>query len=474
MDRFRLTTLLRTAASAGALALLAHQHAIGGHIYWTDRRTGQVSIRRMGLDGSAPTTVPALLSVSGDPRGIAVDVSRGKFYFGNTSVIVEANLDGTGAVNRITGQSAVRDMKIHRPGDQLYWCDQTGGAPGAGAGAGTIRKAALATFAVDSVDWKLAPDSYYMDIFTPTEIGRPAKIFWGNSGSSIFTTLLDAMTDDGATYASGLNVRGIAIDDSARMAYWCERDSKAIYRAPIDINGTLGSLIANPSAKELVISGLDAPHGIALDVRARRVYWVDSGSNSGTGAGDGGVSRCWMDPPFGGREILIGTANAAAPPRTAFQGQPWDLDLDLRTSTWAQWLARYFAFDAPAATTAPAANSDADSLTNLQEYAFGTHPGRADTAAVTVALQPAAPPGAVYLAITFPRRKNAADVLTYPQYSTDLQTWIDDVETDPPAPHFLLVQQSPLVADEDMETVTFRTAEAFPPGFRAFVRVKVR
>jgi hypothetical protein len=436
-----------------------------GDVYWTDRRSGQMGVRRMGLDGAAPTTTPALLAVSGDPRGIAIDVAAGKLYFANGTSILQANLNGTGSTVIVSGQSGLRDLRLERSNDHLYWCDETGIAPG-GGNTGAIRRTSLQTFVVDAVEWKVAPGAYYMDIFEhPTQ----AKIFWGNITNSYFTTALTGgSTNDGAWLSTGSGVRGICVDDAARMVYWCERDAKAVFRAPMLPNASVPDL----TAKVTLFSGLDTPHGLALDVKARRIYWTDTGTNSGTGAGDSGISRGWMDPPFGGREILLAATNAAAPPRNVFASQAWDLDLDLRTPTFAGWQARYFLTADSSAVKSYSADPDGDGRSNLLEFAHGTNPRMTEPPAVTVIVQSVAEGGRIVL--TYPRRKNMSGAQIYPQLSTDLVTWLDDVDGDPPVPYFEEVSVSPLPGDDDMETVTVTSSISLASSQRLFVRTKVK
>ena len=86
--------------------------SLAGSVYWTDRATGAKAVRRMGLNGAAPTTTVPLISLaaSADPRGIALDATAGKFYFGSNTQILQANLDGTGSVAKVAGLRAVRDV----------------------------------------------------------------------------------------------------------------------------------------------------------------------------------------------------------------------------------------------------------------------------------------------------------------------------------------------------------------------------
>lgn len=403
--------------------LLPGLPCLAGHIYWTDRTSGARKVRRMTLNGGSPTTTTPLISLgSADCRGIAVNVATNKIYYGIGTGIAEANLNGTGAVTRIANLSAVRDLKWHPgppDGGFLYWCDQTGGTPPNVSGSGTIRKASAANWAVDTADWKMAPDAYYMDIDTAAPTPR---IYWGDSNNTMASTLLapTAITSDGSMGISAANIRGIAVDDAQSMVYWTERDAKAIYRCPLAANRTQLDL----AARTTLYTNLDTPHGIEIDVVARKIYWVDSGTNSGVGQGDSGVSRGDMDAPYGAQEVLIGVANASYPPQTALVQQPWDLDLDLRSADYAAWVARFFPNSATTAQKASTADPDADGLNNSLEYATCTNPLRPNAAPVEVERLPSGT-----LRIRYRQIGNNADLTLVPQVSTDLIQWHTNLTT---------------------------------------------
>lgn len=409
------------------LASLGLECACAGHVYWTDRRSGQTAIRRMGFDGSAPTTGTPLLPVSGDPRGMAVDAAGSRFFFGNGTQIWRAQLDGTGGAAAVTAQSALRDVLFRRDLNALLWGDET---------AGMVRRADAASFALSGApDWpKPATGAYYVEV--AAKFGR---VIWGDSNSTIYAVPLEGSTASTPLKTGLQGLRGIAFDPLTSHLYWCERDAKAVKRAPLTETAGVLSL----GAAQVVYGGLDTPHGLALDVLARKLYWTDTGTNSGTGAGDSGVSRGDMDPPFGPQEILIGAANASEPPATVFATQAWDVDLDRMATTYAAWVARFFPRNAPAAQTALDADPDQDSHTNLQEYVLGANPLRLETGS----LVKAAWTDQHGVTVMYRRRRNVTDAEHRVEISADLLSWFT------PLAQVTEVSVTPVPEDESVEDV---------------------
>jgi hypothetical protein len=94
------------------------------------------------------------------------------------------------------------------------------------------------------------------------------------------------------------------------------------------------------------------------------------------------------------------------------------------------------------ANSAPTQNKDSDTLTNLEEYAFGTDPNVSDSTALQLTGSSVAKRGSPIVTVgtngttvdpnaVFCRRKDAASVgLTYTvQFSADLTTWSTSTAT---------------------------------------------
>lgn len=94
-------------------------------------------------------------------------------------------------------------------------------------------------------------------------------------------------------------------------------------------------------------------------------------------------------------------------------------------SPWQTWLNLHFTApeQAQPAVAGDTADPDADGRSNLLEYALGTTPRSADTAATLVVRAPAG-----FLALDYP--VPAADLTYTPETSTDLVTWVTTGITD--------------------------------------------
>ncbi len=436
------------------LLLLTIGTVDAGAVYWTDRASGAKAIRRMGMNGSSPTTTTPLLALAtgADPRGIAVDTSAGKLYYGSLTQIIQANLDGTGSSVKISGRTAVRDLKLDRPTNYLYWADQTGG---------NIQRALTSDFIINASYAKLATDVYYLDLYrVPGNTSNPL-ILWGDSNTSIWITGVDvSWITPNFSWGPGSSVRGVCVDSENQMLYWNEKDAKMVRRAKLKINGEVDS-----TTIQNLYTGLNAPHGLVLDLPARKLYWVDSGTNGTTGFGRSGVNRGDLDGA-GAAEALIGPSSTL----NAFAGQPWDLDLDPRTLTYDEWKARYFRIDAPLSQTGPGMDPDGDGMKNFAEYAQGTPPlvagANPQLRALSISVS-----GTNYPAIQFSRRIGVTDVNYFVQVSTSLGAWQDNVHTPSAGVTPITVETSITPLDDGMELVTTRSNTPYFSQARQFLQV---
>ena len=87
--------------------------------YWTEK------IYRTGLGGSP---VETLVNEAGASEVIALDLSRGKMYWGGWrgEEIRRANLDGSQIETIVTGVEAAQDLAVDEAGGKLYWASRAG------------------------------------------------------------------------------------------------------------------------------------------------------------------------------------------------------------------------------------------------------------------------------------------------------------------------------------------------------------
>lgn len=426
------------------LFLASTAHA--GGIYWTNRAAAR--IERSLYDGTGRTTV--LASAGTNMRGIALDLTNNRLYCADNGadVLYRISLDGTGRANLLTtGPSSFpADVEINLAGGHLYYCDQ--------------QKAHIRRINLDGsgTPVTIITDTTYTPYYLDLDLVN-GKIYWGDfqgsptSSGNVFRMNLDG-TGRETVVSGNLQSRGVELDLTGGMLYWVNRNGGKIMRCP------LIALPVNAStspAVQTIYSGLDTPHGVTLDVKAGKVYWVDTGSNGYPNTtGDMAVSRGNMDGSTP-QEILVNLGT-----------DPWDIELDPRVASYAEWVARYFVRN-PGATSLASADPDNDGILNIVECAFGLHPLRSDVSGlpVVIALNEG---GETYPAIRFTRRTGVARLTVLPQHSSDMQFWWDETSPTGGIPRLTVVSAIP--QSENMEIVTARSIWSLRQMPRQFLRVR--
>jgi hypothetical protein len=403
----------------------------------------------MSFQGSNVQTIVlsgALTSPGSNIRGIAVDNASNRIFWADngTDRLLRANLDGSDSVVLYTvpgGNSFPADVRLD-PGNQFfYWCDQL---------RNRIQRSTFDGASVVDVITNAAPSGpYFMDLDVPA-----GKIYWGDfNGGSIFRANLDGSSRE--TLLTGNNMtRGVRLDPRERMLYWINRDDKKVHRCPLSAfeGGTIS--ITNPAVQTLY-TNLDTPHGLALDIPARKLYWADTGTNPGNGEGGQAVSR----GDFDGSTPLEVLATGS---------EPWDVDLDLRCTNYTEWVQRCFRRNAPAEQTAPDADPDGDGIPNAVEYALDLSPMHADRSELPTGFATVGPlTQGDYHAINYRRRVGARDLLYDVQVSTNLTNWLSS------ATNSLTVEVQVTPYGDGVDSVTARTLYTVSGYTNHFMRVRV-
>jgi hypothetical protein len=280
------------------------------------------------------------------------------------------------------------------------------------------------------------------------------KIYWGDfDGGSIYRANLDG--SDRETLLIGINkTRGVRIDPGCGMLFWVNRDDGKIQRGPLSafVSGTIP--VTHPAVQALY-SDLDTPHGLVLDVAARKIYWADTGTNAGHGGGAHAVNRGDFDGSTPSEVLAIGV-------------EPWDVDLDLRCGSYAEWRTRFFRRDALAVQSDPNSDPDGDGLPNALEYAYGCPPLQADPTQSPEGFlwrDPAS--GSRFPALKFRRQNSATDLTYHVQVSTDLKDW----EGDPASTHTIQIEA--VSAGDGIVQVTVRSRQILSRDTAQFMKLTV-
>lgn len=130
----------------------------------------------------------------------------------------------------------------------------------------------------------------------------------------------------------------LAISETAKKLYWCDREGLRILRSDFD-GGNVETLVRNGDFN-IVEHRQDYLRwcvGIALDEASGYIYWTQKGSPKG---GQGKILRCPIDKPIsqGGAEF---DPNSREDIELLFDGlpEPIDLSLDLKGG-WIYWTDR--------------------------------------------------------------------------------------------------------------------------------------
>ncbi len=432
---------------ASAVLFLAHAViAQAGGIYWSNRGAGL--LERAGYDGSGRTTV--LSNAGSNVRGLALDLTNNLIYYADngTDKLYKLNLNGTNRTDlfALTPVPAFpADLRLNLASGHLYFCDQ--------------QNAQIRRINLDGTNpLTLVTDATYQPYYLELDL-TAGKIYWGDfDGLTANTGNVFRMNLDGSgreTVVSGnLETRAVCVDTTGQMLYWVNRNAGKIMRCPLS---ALPVNAATSPAVQTLYQNLDTPHGMTLDIPAGKVYWVDTGTNGFPNTvGDQGVSRGDMDGS-GPQEVLASLGT-----------EPWDIEVDPRCATYAEWKARYFIKN-PGTIADPGSDPDNDGIPNVVECALGLRPGRESLAGLPV-ITTYTDSGETYPAIRFTRRTGMTGLSVLPQHSADLTFWWDENSPTDGIPRLTQVSASPL--PENMELVTVRSIFSLRQEPRQYLRVK--
>lgn len=390
----------RSILACALLATVSSLHA--GGVFWSDRGTGQ--LKRMAFDGSGLQTIilsGEVTAAGTNVRGIALDLANDRIFWADNGDdrIQRANFDGSASVilHTIAGSPFPADVHLDPVAGLLFWCDQARGHIEHSTFNGTS-----VTIAVSNA----APTGpYFMELDKSN-----GKIYWGDfSGGAIYRSDLDGSARE--TLLTGNNdARGVRVDSAGGMLYWINRNDKKVHRVPLSALGG-GAIPLTYPAVETLYDNLDTPHGLTIDIPARKLYWADTGTNAGEGQGGSAVSRGDIDGSTPMEVLAAGS-------------QPWDVELDRRCRTYEEWRRRCFRIDADPSQTSPEANPEADRFNNALEYFHDLAPMHEDGGGMPeILLVSLTFPGPIYPAIRYQRRIGTSDLTSWVEVSTNLVDW---------------------------------------------------
>ena len=429
-----------------ALLALPSVQASAGGVYWTDRGASQ--LKRMSFDGSSLQVITlsgTVTSPGSNIRGLAVDGSSNRLFWADNGLdrLLRSNFDGSGSSILYTiagGNSFPADVRLDLGNGLFYWCDQT---------RNVIQRSTLdGSNVVNVITNAAATGPYFMDLDVPL-----GKIYWGDfGGGAIYRANLDGSARE-TLLTGNNNTRGVRLDPREQMLYWINRDDSKVHRCPLSAFSG-GTIPLTHPAVQTLYTNLDTPHGLALDIPARKLYWADTGTNPGSGQG--------------GQAVCRGDFDGSTPLEVLATGvEPWDVDLDLRCANYAEWTRRCFRRDAAPADTLPDADPDGDGIPNAVEYAFDLAPMHPERSQVPSGFIAAGPTQADYHALNYRRRLGSSDLRYDVEVSTNLTEWMGNT----PVAKTVEIQVIPL--GDGMESTAARTLYSVSGMNGHFMRVRV-
>lgn len=395
-----LTWRLGVFLAAAILAPVSLAHA--ARVYYVNQpENGLGSINAVKPDGTGHTNLHTTAVVT-DLRGIAVDPAGARLFYAHAdsdadpvspartqvSIRTLPAAGGTPAVlASLPDGTFIGDVEWDAVNGRVYFA-QTGDDQ--------LRRMNPDGSGLTTVLTTTGPGPYFFGLDLLANLA-----YWGIGTSPGDTntaysrgSLITGLVDPDFTLVTPSRTRDITIDNTGPepRLYWCDRQ-----------NGTVYNRLVSGGIVSVSRAGLNAPHGLVLDLEAGKGYVADTGKR-----GSGSQPSAHRAVRFN----LDGTGEIEFLSPIDSLAEPFDIAIDVTSASYDDWKTRFFALTST--SSAPADDPDNDGLSNVAEYAFFTHPERADAYRAAVA--------AVGRGFTFARRLRS-DLTYRVEVSTDLQTW---------------------------------------------------
>ncbi|MCA9753616.1 MAG: hypothetical protein KC591_15585, partial [Gemmatimonadetes bacterium] len=277
-----------------------------GHVYYTGQTSSHV-IGRMNLDGS---DVQVLMTGFADVRDLVLDLEAGKIYWSETGAdqILRANLDGTD-VETVIPVFSPGGLAFDPVARRLYWTerhpedlwvlsmDVDGSIPTTHVAIATAELTGGLTIDVASRVLYVSAGSLYSfpgSIIAHVELDTGATGYFLTSeagvvdvevsGDHLYWTIYGTDPTFGGLYRSDLDganvtelaalqyLRGLAVPTTRAVAqrslYWTSLATGEIRRTSLD-----------GLASTALVSGLQSPPAVEVDLSGGKIYWTDFGTD---------------------------------------------------------------------------------------------------------------------------------------------------------------------------------------------------
>ncbi|PYQ09949.1 MAG: hypothetical protein DMF83_01635 [Acidobacteria bacterium] len=224
-----------------------------GKMYWS-QGAFPWSVRRANLDGS---NIEDVVQTATPPVGLTLDTAAGKMYWTVNSLptkIQRANLDGSSLEDVVTAGLTAPDRLGLNAGDgKLYWSDSNGRkierADRNGAHREEIVSAVIRTPGPITVD------------------RAESRIYWADVGK-VYRASLDGSKVEAVVATGSAFAGAVALDPVEGKLYWS-------ILSDVFPGGVIRRGNRDGSDPETVVSIGSGTVGMALDLAARKIYWVE-------------------------------------------------------------------------------------------------------------------------------------------------------------------------------------------------------
>jgi hypothetical protein len=422
----------------GLAALLMPLPLSAGRLYYVNQPENQAGkVQAAALDGGGHTTI-LTASVVTDLRGLAVDPVTDTFFLAWSEQDASLNRLNV-SLRRYPAAGGEGTVMASFPDNTFLGDVEWEG------GSGWV----YFSRTLDHGLWKIRPDGSQASLVLTHTTAQDGPYFlgldpdggfayWGvltnpgDTGTAYSRGQLDGTPDAAFSLVTPSRTRDIAVDAGwpGTRLFWNDRQNGATYWRAV-AGGAVGT----------ARTGMNAPHGLALDLEAGKAYVADTGKRgSGSQPSAHRVVRFNIDGS--------GTMEFLSPSDVV--AEPWDLAIDLTSVSYADWRTRFFAVTSVAG--GPDDDADGDGSANFAEYAFFTNPLVRDAYRSTV--QPM--PGGIRYA-----RRRTSDVTLRVEVSSDLANWHWNGD----GSGTVWTVETPVPRDDDSEWVT---SQATSPVIRWF------
>ena len=231
-------------------------------IYWTneaDNKSGAGAIQVGNQCGIAPAI--SLFTGESAPCSLTIYAAANKIYWGSSTGVRVANLDGSGFAKTLYGDTQTCGVAADPVTGKIYWINE----------AGDIKVA------------KLDGNGTITTLFAGTNANAltidQKRIYWTNDSGEVRWGLksnTDSSSSGNLLYSNETGAKGIALDQASQKLYWTNSSSGIIRVGQLIINNNLtGASQVQAGQVVTLYSGENEPTGISIDSASRTIYWAN-------------------------------------------------------------------------------------------------------------------------------------------------------------------------------------------------------